>query len=148
MGIVLLSGGRRRAAEKVFRRCIDANPGSAEARSNLGRFLYSVGRKDEALTAWREAVARDPLHFDSHRILGVRMMERKEFASAVTHFKAALRVRPKDPQCLMRLSEAYAGTGDKRRAVESIDRALRAAREEGDQALESECQQRRLQYLK
>ena len=46
----------------------------------------------------------------------------------------------------MALASSYAETGDKRRAVETIGRALRLAKDEGDEEIEEECQTRLRQY--
>ena len=146
MGIVLFSLGREDDAEEIMERGIAANPKSAEARSNLGRLLYSMGRRAEAVTAWQEAVKLDDMYFDAHQILSARMVEERNFPSAIEHLKAALRVRPKDIHCLMALASSYAETGDKRRAVETIGRALRLAKDEGDEEIEEECQTRLRQY--
>jgi hypothetical protein len=53
-----------------------------------------AGRLDEAMALYREALGRDPDHFDALHMLGVCEYMRGELASAERHVERALRVRP------------------------------------------------------
>jgi Flp pilus assembly protein TadD len=60
MGTRLLATNQPAEAELMFRDAINANGDYAPAYNNLGKALEAAGRRDEALAAYRQAVARQP----------------------------------------------------------------------------------------
>lgn len=57
LGVVHAEGGDPAAAEVAFRRAVELDPTSPEAHHNLGQTLWSLGRQDEALDAYRRKIA-------------------------------------------------------------------------------------------
>jgi Tfp pilus assembly protein PilF len=47
-------------AEKAFRKAVEMNPGSAHARSQLGEYLHTRGKKADALKELNRAIELDP----------------------------------------------------------------------------------------
>jgi arylsulfatase A-like enzyme/Flp pilus assembly protein TadD len=93
-GFQLLGSGSFPAAAAAFRRVIDENPKMVDAWEYLGRALQKMGRSDEALAAYREAlkisngspqvaVAAASLYYDLGRL-----------DEAETHAKMALVTHP------------------------------------------------------
>lgn len=60
LGLIRRAQGRIADAEVLLRQSIDADPGNAEYRNNLGRLLLGAGFPDYAVVAFEEALARNP----------------------------------------------------------------------------------------
>jgi Flp pilus assembly protein TadD len=56
--------------------------------------LMALGRVDEALAAYRQALAFDPDYGEAHNDLGVALVYRRQFAEARSHFERAVRAAP------------------------------------------------------
>lgn len=69
-------GGDPVAAERHFRRVLTAWPDDDRVLNNLGNALAAQGRSDEALNAYRKAIAREPrnaaAHFNASQIYTLR----------------------------------------------------------------------------
>lgn len=89
-------------AESRFRELVELLPDSPEARMNLGSALFSQGRVDAAVEAYREAVA---------------LAETKSFLPG-----ARTRTRFVQPRLL--LANAYVAQGELRPAIEQYERIL------------------------
>jgi hypothetical protein len=58
-------------AQDFYRRCLAADPNAVEALNNLGALLIMEDRTEEALAAWRDSLAKNPLQKDAARIRGL-----------------------------------------------------------------------------
>jgi len=66
-------------AEAAYRAALAADPGHANAHSNLGFLLQNVRQDfDGAEAAYRAAIAADPRHANAHINLGVLFAEHAE----------------------------------------------------------------------
>lgn len=74
--------------------------GSADVQFALGRSLESAGKVAEAEAAYRVAIKNDPGRGDAHARLAVLLGGRGAFKESSTHFDAAIRRAPKDPELL------------------------------------------------
>ena len=63
-------------------------------RYNIGNVLSKLGRKDEAMAAWREALAIDSNHPGANSALGQELLDRKEYAAAVEHLQRSAAQTP------------------------------------------------------
>src|SRR5262247_1532027 len=61
----------RRETIRALGRILEIEPKDANAACLFGEILYSRARRDEAIVAWRSAVASDPRHFSALRDLGL-----------------------------------------------------------------------------
>ncbi|MBW3539457.1 MAG: tetratricopeptide repeat protein [Planctomycetes bacterium] len=97
-----------------------------------GNELKDAGRLDEAIAAYREAIALDPNHFTAWHNLGSALKSRGDLDEAAACFERILAARPDDlPACV--------AVGNVRKLQERLDEAAtaygRALRTQRDQPL-------------
>jgi len=61
-GVELARAGRLREAALVFEAMVEINPRDAGAHAALGTVYQKLGRTEDAVRAYGEALARDPAH--------------------------------------------------------------------------------------
>lgn len=93
---------------------LDPNYGPAYIR--LGLALQSVGREDDAGTAFGKAIRLQPTNGLSHLYMGQLELKRNNVQEAVRHLETAYTSQPEDASVLSSLSRAYARLGDRDRA--------------------------------
>ena len=81
-------------SESLYRHALAVSSKNFIACYNLGSWLDSEGRTDEALTYYFKAVEMQPRYPDPLNNIGCILVGRKQFAEAVPYFEAALRSRP------------------------------------------------------
>ncbi|HEY6185694.1 MAG TPA: tetratricopeptide repeat protein [Terriglobales bacterium] len=67
-----------------------------QAHSNLGIVLAKLGRKEEALKEFSEAIRLSPNYRDAHNNMAVLLLKLGRRDEAIVHFREALRLRPDD----------------------------------------------------
>jgi CheY-like chemotaxis protein len=125
-----LDTGASRAPQGVS----PAQPLLARARE-----LVQAGKMAEAVQALTEAVAADPRSADAHFQLGRALRSTGEHFRAMTELERASELRPQNLAALRSLAALYEETGFRRKASEVLERALRAAPDDGTrEAIRSE----------
>ncbi|MCC7168078.1 MAG: tetratricopeptide repeat protein [Rhodospirillales bacterium] len=89
-----LDGARYDLAEAGFRRCLDLDPGNADAHAHLGLALKELVRFEDAKAAIRQAIALDPANAKWHVNLGLILTEQDKMAEAEASFRHALALDP------------------------------------------------------
>ena len=79
----------------------------ADGYYQLGRFLQEQQRYDEAVVAYRKALAIDSKHADSHNGLGTIHALRGQYAEAHSEFGAALSQSPDNPSVLNNIGYTF-----------------------------------------
>jgi Flp pilus assembly protein TadD len=97
-------------------------PRSAQVAAWLGFQLQFAGRYDEAEKALREAIRLDPAFPIPYQLLGEVYLQKDSFTEAKTWLVQAADRMPEDPDVLLSLSRAVAGTGDLAAAVDILKR--------------------------
>lgn len=97
------------------------------ARSYIetGLRAHREGRLQEALAAYREALARSPDDVDALNLLGTALLQLGEAESAVRHLERASRGRRNDPHVLANLAQAYSALGRHEEACAAYRKAGR-----------------------
>jgi superkiller protein 3 len=108
-------------------RAEEASDELAIAQQKLGRnFLISYfrglafdrsGKREEAITAFQDALKLEPSNAEAHLNLGKTEMSLGRLDAAITELQEALRLSPNNEPARRLLSQAYARAGDKEHAL-------------------------------
>jgi tetratricopeptide (TPR) repeat protein len=135
-GLALQQQGRGAEAAEVLRRALESSPLHAGAHNTLGTVLEAEGKLPEAEEHYRQAVANQAGYREARFNLGRVLLARGRPREAVAQFEVIL--EPDDaetPRYLFALAAAYARAGERDKAVEQGERALRRAQARGQAAL-------------
>ncbi|MGA8892097.1 MAG: response regulator [Anaeromyxobacteraceae bacterium] len=104
-----------------------AKPSGGEVMLRRGKELLLAGRIDAAVAALGEAIAADPFSAESHHQLAKALRAQGEHFRAMTSFERAVELRSDFFPALRSLAALYAEKGFRRKAAETLERALTAA---------------------
>ncbi|HOC54318.1 MAG TPA: tetratricopeptide repeat protein [Verrucomicrobiota bacterium] len=113
-----------RDSESLYRHAVAVSRGNFIAYYNLGSWLDSQGRADEALTNYFKAVEIQPRYPDPLNNIGCILAARKQFAEAVPYFEAALRSRPDYGRAHENLAAALRELGRTQEAIPHLRAVL------------------------
>jgi Flp pilus assembly protein TadD len=115
-------------AERSFLRCLQLDPRNVKAEDNLGLTLAALNRSDEAVAAYRQAIAwqADSKHPSEQPLLnlGSILIERDQLDEATGLLEKAVAIAPKDPKIHEQLGRAYSLQNDLPTAVDHFERAV------------------------
>jgi len=98
-----------------------------EVMLRRGKELLLAGRLEAAATALQEAIAADPFSAEAHHHLAKTLRAQGEHFRAMTSFERAVELRADFFPALRSLAALYAEKGFRRKAVETLERAMAAA---------------------
>jgi CheY-like chemotaxis protein len=98
------------------------------------RALLAAGEADQAIEALSEATRADPHSAAAHLRLGCALRRRGDGFRAMTELERAAELRPSSVWALRALAGLYEQTGFRRKAAETLSRALAAARDDETRA--------------
>jgi tetratricopeptide (TPR) repeat protein len=95
-----------------YQAAVASNPNSAEAYSNLGWGYYGQKKYEDAIQAFRKALALDRNLTDAHYGLALTLKESGAAQDAVVEFEAVVKLAPQDAntvrgQMLSRLARGH-----------------------------------------
>ncbi len=96
-GAILNRLGRHEEALESLNRSLAEAPELILAREEKGESLWQMGRRQEAVAVWSEAVGRNPNLVLSNNLLAAAAAAASSAAAAAVHEERADRVTPKDP---------------------------------------------------
>lgn len=114
LGLVHASLGEDAKAEENFKRSLELDPGSSEARNNYGTFLCSRNRIDESITQFMAAV-KNPLYSTpelAYLNAGVCALKKPDEKSAEQYLMRAQQIRPEMRQAAFNLAKINFGRKD------------------------------------
>lgn len=100
---------------------------SAQPQFKKGRELLLAGQIDAAVAAFEEALRADPFSAEVHYQLAKALRARGDAFRAMTSFEKAVELRQGFFQALRSLAALYTEKGFRRKATETLERALAAA---------------------
>jgi DNA-binding response OmpR family regulator len=103
-----------------------------------GRELFAAGRPAEAAEALAAAVRVDPRSSDAHFQLGRALRATGDGFGAMTSFERAVELKPAHLSALRALAVIYEEKGFRRKAVETLERALASAPDDARGAIREE----------
>jgi tetratricopeptide (TPR) repeat protein len=123
MGVAHLRKADRAAALAELERAAQLNPELPTVQSLLGRALMGMGRRDEALLAFRKELAKNPNDFDANVYVGLFLKEDGKLDESYEYLKRAARLRSQDPASLYALGALHVAAGrveDAQQALEKV----------------------------
>jgi tetratricopeptide (TPR) repeat protein len=110
------------AATTFFREAIKADPRNQELLERAFVAFLADGAMPEAFRTAERLVGRDANNGLAQFALGVRSIKAKQYASARTSLAKGGRGRQADLTATLLTAWSYAGAGDGRKAIETVDR--------------------------
>jgi tetratricopeptide (TPR) repeat protein len=108
----------------LFRHSIAVTGNNYIACSVLGKSLDDLGRKNEALAAFEQAVQLDPASAEGQYNLGTALMERGRLDEAVRRLNSALAARPDYPEAHNNLWSIFSKQGNLELALPHLLKVL------------------------
>ncbi len=110
-----------------FKKTVERTP-HADAYNSLGRCMNQKNKPDEAIGFYLKAIQQSPSYASAHYNVAVLYYEKKQYASAVLHFKEAIRFAPEITDAYNYLAWILATTNDQqiRKPAKAIEFALKA----------------------
>jgi CheY-like chemotaxis protein len=104
-----------------------AKPSGGDLMLRRGKELLLAGRLEAAVAALGEAIVADPFSAEAHHQLARTLRAQGEHFRAMTSFERAVELRADFFPALRSLAALYAEKGFRRKAVETLERAMTAA---------------------
>jgi DNA-binding response OmpR family regulator len=104
-----------------------AKPSGGDLMLRRGKELLLAGRLEAAVAALGEAISADPFSAEAHHQLARALRAQGEHFRAMTSFERAVELRADFFPALRSLAALYAEKGFRRKAVETLERAMTAA---------------------
>src|SRR5690606_4842281 len=118
------AGGELARIEALYRRALTVQPKAADIRVNLGRFLETQGRVEEALAEYRRATDDDPVLAAAHYNLGTVLLRLGRAGEGEAALREALHLQPDHADALANLGVLLAGRGQVSEARDLFARAV------------------------
>ncbi|HLL15446.1 MAG TPA: tetratricopeptide repeat protein [Pyrinomonadaceae bacterium] len=96
---------------------------------NLGLSLAALGKQQEAINSFKEAIRIKPDYWEAHYNLGVAYSKLEDYAQAIAAFKKTIEFKPDDAQAHYNLGLAYYFMDDARSLAAQVQ-ALQKTRPE------------------
>lgn len=119
--------GETAKAEAAFRKALESDARTHDARFNLGTLLSDSGRTKEGLALLEHILGLDPKYPGLHLAMAVAYQRRKQVKEAIDAFERAIKQNPEDARVYLSIGKAYfefAGEESFKRAREYLDKAI------------------------
>lgn len=117
LGFLYFNGGRFGEAEPLLRRAARANPKDFNTQYILGNTLLQMGKREEALRAWRGALAIRPDQLRLMKVMAVEYSKGRYFAEAAALARRSAELAPQDADAAVLAVQALTDTGDLKAAT-------------------------------
>ena len=101
---------------RILKKVLEIEPDHRDAMANLALSYDSLGKTDEALTAYQKAVQSNPLDKDLIFLLGVHHYNRSNFTKAIELFERVLELSPGEFESTSNIGNAYLSIAEDLRA--------------------------------
>ena len=107
--------------------CAEPLEGNKEdaAHFNLGSALADLGRYQEAVTAFKEAIRINPYYAKAYYNLGVTYGNLHQWQEAITSYEEAIRIKPDYAEAYNNLGNAHERLAEHQKAITSYKEAIR-----------------------
>jgi protein O-mannosyl-transferase len=121
---VLLMGEVPEESVQYLARAVEIDPSNPLAFRSLGQISFNRGEFDSAAHAWRQALALDEDHAETHLALGQLYARRNDFHRADHHLSVARRLDPSDWRPHRQMAAVLFQFGFLERAVAACEAGL------------------------
>ena len=126
LATILMKRGRHEEAISHLEEVIRIAPGyRAEALCNIGKALFELGRLEEAVARYRQALGLREDFPDAHYNLGLALVALRRQAEAEKAYREAIRLQPDFPAARTDLGRLLASLGRRVEAEECYREAIR-----------------------
>ncbi len=115
-----------RSEVRLWSDTVEKRPENARAQHNLGRAWREAGEIEQAMAAFRRAIALQPNHAFAHFSLGTLLAGRGEWREARLHLAAASHAAPYYVEAAIGLGTVLMQLGENDEARERFEAALRS----------------------
>jgi Tfp pilus assembly protein PilF len=119
-GALLWTQGRLEESLAEYKRGLQAEPLSTVISATLGRALWYLRRDDEATDQLRRTIQTDPAYLEAHLYLGWVYEKKGMLSEAIAELRQTVRLSEQHPRFVGALGHAYAISGQKKTAEESL----------------------------
>ncbi len=128
-GEYLVTLGRLEESFGEYKRALEAEPLSLIISAELGRALYFARHYDQAIEQLRKTIDMDRSFVQAHLYLGWVYEQKAMFAEAIAEFRQGLSASGGDPRFVSVLGHAYAISGQRKMAEDSLARLKEASKQ-------------------
>lgn len=122
-----------RRARTAFEKVLELNPGNLEAKNALAIcIIQDENDVMKGVGMLREVVASDSNNVQAIFTLGMLSMQSAQFEKAVERFEKLTRIQPFNAQYYIYLGEAYARSGEVKKAVKAYETGKTLLKEKED----------------
>ncbi len=125
IGILLLENRIYDMAEKIFSRVVQVAPDNVLAWYNKGVALGNLGKYEEEITCYDEALRIDPQYAKAWSNKGVALDNLGKYEEEITCYDEALRIDPQDADAWSNKGVALGNLGKYEEEITCYDEALR-----------------------
>jgi tetratricopeptide (TPR) repeat protein len=112
LGVIHYQRGQFGDAQPLIERSRTQVPQEAEFHNNAGLLYAAMDRIDDAVAAYRDAIARRPNHVTAWNNLGLALNQRNDLTGAIDSYRRALAIKPDFAEARWNLALALLARGD------------------------------------
>lgn len=116
--------GRIEDSLRCLRRCVELEPGYAEAHYRLGLVCKKLGRTEEAIASYLRTLEIEPKAAEAHNDLGNIWLDEGRIDQAIGHYREAIRLSPDYAVAHNNLGGALVRKNQLDEALESMRKAI------------------------
>jgi FimV-like protein len=109
---------------ELCNRLLEEVPDSNFALNSRGLALMALGKIDEAITDFKQAVKENSFDFSGWNNLGLAYMKRDDKEKAYAAFQSSLQLNHNNPDAYINISALLRQNGDNEKALKYLDRAI------------------------
>jgi len=125
LGKALLLAGELEEGAKELEKCARMSSHYLQVRLDLGSTYRKLGRYDQSIARYKEALAIDQKSAEAHRGLGLTYSARDQYEDAEYHYLKALEIDPQCAAAFVNLAALAYGRYDNKSAIAYSERALK-----------------------
>lgn len=133
LGRTKYNENRFEEAVEVFLKCLQLDPKNVKAEDNLGLAYQGLGRTEDAISAYRNAIAWQSgmleKQFGPFLNLGILLLDQNQTDDAISYLLQAVEISPQEPKTHEQLGKAYSRRNELPKAQAELEKAAALAPE-------------------